>query len=100
MPQKLFIVGKEVTIPLAASVYDFVLKDKKNYEPIILLITPVEEIISPKLIKKYLNARKYIPCWKSLKIILEENNAINQIQEIDLNIYKIILNEICSHPSL
>ena len=54
------------------------LKDKKNYEPIILLITPVEEIISPNFIKKYLNARKYIPCWKSLKIILEENNSINQ----------------------
>ena len=44
----IFIVAKEDTIGLAASSFDLIKELNPNYDPIIILITPLEEIIFKK----------------------------------------------------
>ncbi|MBO8217699.1 hypothetical protein [Prochlorococcus marinus] len=99
MKRKLFIVAKEVTIPIAAAVYDVILKEENKFKPEILLITPVEEIISNSLIKKYFKGRRYISCWRSVRNIIEKNNSINELKKFDPNTFKLILNELCAEPN-
>ena len=55
----MLLVAKEDTIPIAAASYDILRKENK-YNPKILLITPLEEIIYQKAIRKYLYKREHI----------------------------------------
>ena len=99
MHKKILIVAKENTIPLAAASYDHIKSNNLQFKPIILLITPLEELIFKKTIRKHLYKRDYLPCLNSIRSLLEKENIDQMLKNKDEELYKKIQYEICSHPT-
>ncbi|AIQ95484.1 hypothetical protein [Prochlorococcus sp. MIT 0604] len=95
----IFIVAKEDTIGLAASSFDLIKESTPNYDPIIILITPLEEIIFKKKIKIYLKSRKYISCWQGVKKYLNKNDLGRRLKELDEKLFNKIQFESLTDPS-
>lgn len=98
MLQQIFIVAKEDSIPLAAASYDLI-KKKEGFNPTILLITPIEEIIFKKAINKYFSNRTYIPCWENVKKFLLMDDLQELLKNKNNEIFNKINYEVCSHPT-
>ena len=94
----MLIVAKEDTIPIAAASYDILTKKNQN-NPKILLITPLEEILYKKAIRKYLYKREHILCWPKMKIFLEKKNIDKLMKKKNKKLYEKLNYEICSHPT-
>ena len=97
--KEVLIVAQEDTFLLASEVYKKIKKNKKKYRPIILLISPLEEIIYKNKIIKIFNSCEVISCWDRMRKILLKGNATNILKENYPQLYKEVANKICSHPT-
>tara|TARA_B100000212_G_scaffold342416_1_gene329449 strand:+ start:615 stop:2129 length:1515 start_codon:yes stop_codon:yes gene_type:complete len=98
MQKQILIVAKEDTIPIAAASFD-IIKQENKYNPKLLLITPLEEIIYKKAVKKYLFKRDYILCWPVMRKFLNRKNLNELLRKKNKHLYQKLNYEICSHPT-
>ena len=100
MVNYIFVVGKEDTLPLATAVYDDIIYRKDKNKPIILLISPLEEIAYPSSLRKIIGSRKYISCWYEIKKLLMDNENISiLLSKKQPKLYNFIVDQIPSHPT-
>lgn len=99
LQKEVLIVAQEDTFLLASEVYRKIKKNKKKIRPVILLISPLEEIIYKKKLIKIFNSCEVISCWNGMRKILLKGDATNILKENYQQLYKEVANQICSHPS-